>query len=211
VGSAPQPHHRPSWLLPGPSTGHQAPQRPRRVVMLWAEMPPRQGQDRRAWTRAPMPGSAGSHRRPSRRTGLPGRSAVERDRSLGPGLTRPGPRSPLPHRPPTTSPPSPSRPTRHPTKPLGTPPTTGNSIRPGCEDCPPHRRDLQGHRRADADETEVIGRTRGHQPAGRRRADTGRPDSRIPDTGRLDTGRLDTGQLDARTRTWEPNGVDTQW
>jgi transposase len=38
--------------------------------MLWAEMPPRQGQDRRAWTRAPMPGSAGSHRRPSRRTGL---------------------------------------------------------------------------------------------------------------------------------------------
>ena len=30
----------------------------------------------------------------------PGRSAVERDRSLGPGLTRPGPRSPLPHRPP---------------------------------------------------------------------------------------------------------------
>jgi hypothetical protein len=62
----------------------------------------------------------------------------------------------------------PSRPTRAVDRAARTPQTTCNSIRSSREGCPPHRRDPQGHPWASASETEVTGRTGGHQPAGHR-------------------------------------------
>jgi hypothetical protein len=144
----------------------------------------------------------------------PGRSAVERGRSLRPSTTRPGPRPTLPRPPPhdlrRVAPPGRLGPS---TEPLGTPQTTGNSIRPRRDGCPPHRCDPQGHRRASADETEVTGQTGGHQPAGRRTGGhqpAGQPDPGRPNqmTGHRPAGHRTAGQPDPGHRNeW----VDTQW
>jgi hypothetical protein len=132
----------------------------------------------------------------------PGRSAVERGRSLRPSTTRPGPRPTLPRPPPhdlrRVAPPGRLGPS---TEPLGTPQTTGNSIRPRRDGCPPHRCDPQGHRRASADETEVTGQTGGHQPAGRRTGGhqpAGQPDPGRPNqmTGHRPAGHRTAGQPD---------------
>ena len=65
----------------------------------------------------------------------------------------------------------------------------------------PPASDLQGHRRASADETEVTGQTGGHQPAGRRTGGhqpAGQPDPGRPNqmTGHRTAGHRTAGQPD---------------
>jgi hypothetical protein len=95
----------------------------------------------------------------------------------------------------------PSRPTRAVDRAARTPQTTCNSIRSSREGCPPHRRDPQGHPWASASETEVTGRTGGHQPAGHRTA--GHRTAGQPDPGHRNRGGHRMVDTDRRRTAWQ--------
>jgi hypothetical protein len=154
----------------------------------------------------PCRGLAGSDGRPSRRAGSWPVSGQIRDRRFPARLRTTSAGSPPPGRL------GPS------TEPLGTPQTTCNSIRSSHEGCPPHRPDSQGHRRTSADETDVTGRTGGHQPAGRRTGghqSAGQldPGPRNQMTGHRTAGHRTAGHRTAGHRTPDigTEWVDTEW
>jgi hypothetical protein len=159
-----------------------------------------------------MPGSAGSDGRPSRRAGpwpVSGRPRPQPAPEHDPARSATAAPPPASARPPPGRPPP--RPTRAVDRAARTPQTTCNSIRSSREGCPPHRRDPQGHPWASASETEVTGRTGGHQPAGHRTGGhqpaghrtAGHRTAGQPDPGHRNRGGHRMVDTDRRRTAWQ--------
>jgi hypothetical protein len=201
LGPRAHPRRQPRWSLRARPLGRQAPRQPRRVVALQPRWQPRGGFGNVALQPAPCLAQSPATGRPLRRSGLPGRSAA----ASRPSTTRPRSAADAPPlastRPPQRCPrPGLLGPS---TEPLGTGRTTWNSPRSSRDGCPGRTDVSPSPPPADGDEMDAIGRTDGHQTAGRRTGwhqTAGQPD---PDEG---ARQPDTGRAGHRTAdTWTPD------